>query len=347
LGLRVERGDPTSRARERTRASGPSYKGAVSGNSIDHDATAQAIFAVVRRETFALAVSVRTEDIDGAVIAAARLRWALAAAEQVVGLSDAEGRARRAARLDTLRHLASHWLDVAELCELPSLTAEAVCRFLGHIQTRAGEVEPRIDAANISLEELELDELDLRGASLRGTTLADLTARSSRLDAADLSRARILRCELQGSALARATLNDCELEQSTLWGADLECASLLGASVARCGLRDAALSDAWLDGAMFTDCDLRGADLRVTREGRRNSKPTSFVRCDLRDTYWHGRELERTSFIDCKLHGARGDSFARWPFFERSDLSRAANGSRIGTAFEVAMAWGAPRDKTN
>jgi uncharacterized protein YjbI with pentapeptide repeats len=319
----------------------------VSGNNIDHDAASQAIFLVIRRETLALAIAARTHDGDGAVIAAARLRWALSSAEQVIALSDSEGRARRSARLDTLRYLASRWLDAVEPPELPELAAETIRRFLGRISTLSGDAGPRISAAGVELEDLELDELDLRDARLSRVTLADITARSAVFDAADLSGAHLLRSELQGSSMARATLNECDLEQSTLWGVNLECASMLGATVSRCAFHDAALVDTWLDGAMFTDCDLRGADLRVTRDVRSSRNPTSFVRCDLRNTYWHGRDLSRTAFIHCRLHGARGDAFATRPYVGRPDMSRAADGSGISSPFEVANAWAPRREDAN
>src|SRR5262245_39070971 len=55
-----------------------------SASSCDRDAAVEALLAVARRETLALAVATCALDPDAAAVASARLRWAIGAARPLV-----------------------------------------------------------------------------------------------------------------------------------------------------------------------------------------------------------------------------------------------------------------------
>jgi uncharacterized protein YjbI with pentapeptide repeats len=102
-----------------------------------------------------------------------------------------------------------------------------------------------------------LNDADLRGANLRG---ADL--RGAKLNAADLSGAKLRGANLSDANLRGAKLIKAELSGANLSGADLSDANLNGANLRGAKFRGVDLSDADLSGADLRGANLRGAKLR-------------------------------------------------------------------------------------
>ena len=91
----------------------------------------------------------------------------------------------------------------------------------------------------------------------KGKPILDLTK-------ADLVRANLQEADLSGANLARANLQEADLSGATLKGANLSGATLDGATLLGANLEGANLLAAILDGADLTGADLTGA--RVTQE---------------------------------------------------------------------------------
>src|SRR5579859_6095272 len=90
-----------------------------SAGPCDRDAAIEALLAVARRETLALAVATCALDDDAAAVASARLRWAIGAARPLILARDAAMAAPRtrlaglAHQLDRIANRAQRWLTDA------------------------------------------------------------------------------------------------------------------------------------------------------------------------------------------------------------------------------------------
>jgi uncharacterized protein YjbI with pentapeptide repeats len=269
----------------------------------DHDAAIDALLSVARREMLLLAIAIGAIDDDGVAVASARLRWAIGSARQLVVALGSDPRiARRAHQLDRAANRAQRWL-VTE----PPQSLQAISNLVDRIAARRMRGRRAIAAEHASLIDLDLDGLELSRILLHGATLSDITAQRARLDGADASSTRWLRCELASCSLAMTVFTGGALERCNLTRANLEGTSWHRATVSHCTLSHARLTDARLDRAVFSDCDLRGASLDIVRSPDVASVAgVRFERCDLRDTSWGGRDLAGAVFSDCDLAGAHG-----------------------------------------
>ncbi|TMQ13561.1 MAG: pentapeptide repeat-containing protein [Deltaproteobacteria bacterium] len=277
----------------------------------------------------------RDAAIEALLSAAARLRWAIGSARQLIlALGEAAGADRLADQVDRLANRAQRWL-VTE----PPQPLREIGGLVGRV-TRRGRRGPGLAADHAALVDLDLDGLDLARISLCGANLTEVTLRGADCSAADASSSRWLRCRLEHGSLRMAVLAGATLERCDLSRARLDGTSWHRAVLAGCTLHGATLTDARLDRAELTDCDLRGANLAIVRSPHvATLAGARFVRCDLRDTHWGGRELGGASFIDCKLFGARGAPALAGVSIERPDLSRLGDGSQIATQSDVIAAW--------
>ena len=269
----------------------------------DHDAAIDALLSVARREMLLLAIAIGAIDDDGVAVASARLRWAIGSARQLVVALGSDPRiARRAHQLDRAANRAQRWL-VTE----PPQSLQAISSLVDRIAARRSRRTRAIGAEHASLIDLDLDGLELSRMLLHGATLTDITAQRARLDGADASSTRWLRCELGNCSLAMAVFTGGALERCNLLRASLEGTSWHRATLSHCILAHARLTDARLDRAVFSDCDLRGASMDIVRSPDVASLAGArFERCDLRDTSWGGRNLSGAVFTDCDLAGAHG-----------------------------------------
>jgi uncharacterized protein YjbI with pentapeptide repeats len=307
----------------------------------DRDAAVEALLALARRETLALAVATCALDGDAAAIATARLRWALGAARPLIQALD---RARTASptrlaglahQLDRIANRAQRWLG-----DEPPRSLREIARLVDRRSARSAPPAAAIRADHAALVDLDLDGLDLARISLRGARLAEISLRRAACTAADATGSRWRRCRLDRAALAMAVLADAQLGHCDLSRADLAGTSWHRAALAHCALRRANLIDARLDRAVLTDCDLRGADLAIVRSPHvATLAGARFVRCDLRDTHWRGRQLGGATFVECKLFGARGGPALAGVVIERPDLSRLGDGSQIATQSDAVADW--------
>jgi uncharacterized protein YjbI with pentapeptide repeats len=170
-------------------------------------------------------------------------------------------------------------------------------------------------------EDPDLFELDVRGAALGALDLAFLYVADSWLQSV----------ALRGARLDGAILQDCDF-----WESDLAGTSWRDARVVRCAFQACALAGACLDDATFVDCVLFGSDLSGVGATARGAQ---FIRCDLRRTAWQGRLLANTRFDRCQLHGIAGRPIVVSVEIERPDLTRAGDGSYVGTARDVLGMW--------
>jgi uncharacterized protein YjbI with pentapeptide repeats len=302
----------------------------------DRVAAIDALLYVARREMLLLAIAIGAIDDDGAAVAAARLRWAIGSARQLLATFDEDiVQAHRARQLDRIANRAQRWL-VGE----PPRSLQEIGGLIDRIAARRRPHAVGIEAAHASLVDLDLDELDLGKIGLQGAILTDVAARRAVCDAADLRAARWLRGELEGSSFAMAVFAGASVEHCDLSRANLEAASWHRATVVHSALRRALLIDARLDRAVFRDCNLRGADLAIVGSPHVASLAGArFERCDLRDTHWAGRELGGATLIDCKLFGAHGAPELAGVVIERADLSPAGDGSQLGAQRDVVAGW--------
>ena len=259
------------------------------------------LLAVARRETLLLAIAVGALDDDGAVVACARLRWAIGAARQLISALEHERRGERLAReLDRIANRAQRWLVVD-----PPESLSEVKTLVDRIAERRGWRAQSIAAEHAQLIDLDLDDLELSRIVLCGATLTEISAQRAGWEAADARSTRWERCRLEAASLATAVLSGSTFEHCDLSCANLEATSWQRATVSHCAMSRAVLIDARLDHAVFSDCDLRGADFAIAHAPSAAAPVgTRFVRCDLRDTSWRGRELSAATFVDCKLESA-------------------------------------------
>lgn len=312
-----------------------------SAGRCDRDAAVEALLAVARRETLALAVASCALDADAAAIASARLRWALGAARPLILAHDSTRTASRtrlagqAYQLDRIANRAQRWL-----VDEPPRSLREIARLVDRSSARCAPPVAAIRADHAALVDLDLDDLDLARISLRGAVLTEVSLRRATCTAADATGSRWQRCRLDRAALAMAVLVDARLAHCDLSRAGLAGTSWHRAALTHCALVRASLIDARLDRAGVTDCDLRGADLAIVRSPHvATLAGARFVRCDLRDTHWRGRALGGATFVDCKLFGARGGPELAGVVIERPDLSRLGDGSQIATQRDAVADW--------
>jgi uncharacterized protein YjbI with pentapeptide repeats len=312
-----------------------------SADRCDRDAAVEALLAVARRETLALAVATCALDDDAAAVASARLRWAIGAARPLILAQDGARTASRtrvaglAHQLDRIANRAQRWL-----ADEPPRSLREIARLVDRSSTRRAPPVAAIRADHAALVDLDLDDLDLARISLRGAVLTDVGLQRATCTAADATGSRWQRCRLDRVALAMAVLVDARLAHCDLSRAGLAGTSWHRAALAHCALVRANLIDARLDRAVVTDCDLRGADLAIVRSPHvATLAGARFVRCDLRDTHWRGRALGGATFVDCKLFGARGGPALAGVVIERPDLSRLGDGSQIATQRDAVADW--------
>ena len=302
----------------------------------ERDVMLEGILAVARREMLVLAAARHAADGDAALVAAGRLRWQLASAQQYA-MQSLAGYARVHARLNDVLMSAQRWLSAyppappsPEQCQRLLLRLAEPYRLLG-----------RIDATGATLVELDLDGLPLAQLAVAGATLITVTALGARLDEVDATGATIVGSGFGGASIHRgnfdlAAIDDCDFARS-----NLEATRWTNATLSRCEARRAVLLDARMDGTTFTDCDFRGADFQSNRPTAVGAR---FVRCDLRETNWRGRSLRGATFTDCKLWGAVEAGDASEAVIERPDLSRAGDGSRVGDKDDAANYWSCAAD---
>jgi uncharacterized protein YjbI with pentapeptide repeats len=302
----------------------------------DRDAAIEALLAVARRETLALAIAVAAVDDDAASVASARLRWAIVVArERILAAEHEPWIARHADQLDRVANRAQRWL-VSE----PPRTLQAVGALLDRVVARRGARPTAVDASHAHLVDLDLDGLELPRLVLRGASLTEVTLRRARCEAADATAAHWLRCDLAAATLTMAVFSGGSVGHGELSRAALAGSSWHRAAISQTRLVRAVLADARLDRAELTDCNLRGADLSIVRSPDVASLVGArFVRCDLRETCWAGRDLGGAVFIDCKLFGAHGAPAAAGVVIERADVSLAGDGSVIASQRDVVAGW--------
>jgi uncharacterized protein YjbI with pentapeptide repeats len=307
----------------------------------DRDAAVEALLAVARRETLALAVASCALDDDAAAIASARLRWAIGAARPLILEQDGARTGSRtrlaglAYQLDRIANHAQRWL-----VDEPPRSLREIARVIERRSAQQASPIAAIRADHAALVDLDLDDLDLARISLHGAVLTEVSLRRAVCTAADATASRWQRCRLDRAALAMAVLVDARLARCDLSRADLAGTSWHRAALAHCALPRANLIDARLDRAVVSDCDLRGADLAIVRSPHvATLAGARFVRCDLRDTHWRGRALGGATFVDCKLFGARGGPALAGVVIERPDLSRLGDGSRIASQRDAIADW--------
>lgn len=312
-----------------------------STGACERDAAVEALLAVARRETLALAVASCALDADAAAIASARLRWAIGAARPLILAHDGARTASRthlaglAYQLDRIANRAQRWL-----VDEPPRSLREIARLVDRSSARCAPPVAAIRADHAALVDLDLDHLDLARISLRGAVLTEVSLRRAICTAADATGSRWQRCRLDRAALAMAVLVDARLAHCDLTRAGLAGTSWHRAALTHCALARASLVDARLDRAVVTDCDLRGADLAIVRSSHvATLAGARFVRCDLRDTHWRGRTLGGATFVDCKLFGARGGPALAGVVIERPDLSRLGDGSQIATQSAAIADW--------
>lgn len=259
----------------------------------DRQAASDALLDVARRETLLLAVAIDAMDDDRATAAAARLRWALGAARELIA-HDAD----RARSLDRTAQRAERWLALEPV--QPAREVAGACARLAARERFAGGPRPGLVAEHAGLIDLDLDALVLGPLLLRGSILTDVTLRHARCDGSDARATRWLRCLCDGASFERAVFAGARVEHGALACAQLEGSSWHRAALSHTSLRGARWVDARLDRAELVECDLRGADLSARSPDVASLAGARFVRCDLRDSRWDGRELAGAVFIDCQ-----------------------------------------------
>ncbi len=311
-----------------------SVRGVPPGGS-ESEVAFETLLSIARRETLALVVAAQGQEKEAALIAAARLRWAISHAQQCA-MRSMVGLLRASARLAAVVQIADRWLPVdpdtmADPSRLPGL--------LARLQDPSARLEP-IDASNVLLVGLDLDDLPLAQLSVRGATIAAIRAGRARLDELQARSARIVNSQFEAASLCRSSFEDAVLEDCNLSWSNLERTSWAAAKVSRCDLTGAVMLDARLDGSRFVDCKFHGADLQSRSLLTPTAKVSAqFIRCDLRGTNWHARDLARASFLDCKLYGVHGECDLTGVVIERPDLSREGNGSQIVTRGDAVAHW--------
>ena len=270
---------------------------------VDRPLTIDALLDVARRETLLLAVAFDAMDDDRAIVAAARLRWAISSVRHLLFATRCDDALHRVRSLDRIANRAQRWLT----CE-PARSPQEIAGVFSRLATRelhAGPPRPGLVAEHASLIDLDLDDLTLGPLLLRSSILTDVSLRRARCDGSDARATRWLRCPCEGASFELAVFASARIEHGELALCQLEGASFHLASLSHTSLRGARLIDTRLDGATFTDCNLRGAELSVSRSSPVASQVASlagarFIRCDLRDACWDGRELLGAQFIDCQ-----------------------------------------------
>jgi len=301
----------------------------------ERDVMLEGILAVARREMLVLAAARHASNEDAALVAAGRLRWQLACAEQYAMASTA-GYARVHERLTDVLQTAQRWLASPPASPTPEQCQRLLRGLVAPISLLG-----RIDASGAILAELELDGLPLARLGLVDATLIRVTAHGARLDEMDAAGATIVRSSFEGATIRWGSFEGAAIEECDFARSNLEASQWRNATMSRCVATRAVLLDARMDGATFRDCDFRGADFQTSYPGITGAR---FIRCDLRETNWHGRSLRRTIFTDCKLWGAVGAADVGEAVIERADLSPDGDGSRVPPVSDVVNHWSCPAD---
>ena len=300
----------------------------MNGDARAHTTAIDELLAKVRLAAFRFVVATGRNDNGRAKMAAARLRWALSAAQQLA--LHAPG---SEVQEKELQSLALTWRDAANR---QPLTCEDLEAMLGCKD--AGPFVSDIDGSGLDLLAIDLHRLEIPRVRLVGAKLVDVRMSGAILDAADLGAAHLVRCQLDACALAsavfdRITLDGCDLARSAF-----SRSSWQGAAARTCSFAGADLVDTRLDLATFSDCSFRGANL-ATRGRGAAMRGSRFVRCDLRETDWSGRDLSGVTFIACAFYGAHGAPTIGNVVIEGPDLSASADGSQLGGRGDVVARW--------
>jgi len=297
------------------------------------EAAVENTLAIARRETLALAAALQSSNADAAQVAGGRLRWSLACARQFAARSPAMW-IRVRARLTAAYDAAAHWLaDEPE----DEISPERLRRLLQELREPSLGVRP-IVADNALIAAFDLDALPLASTTLRGATVMHVTARRTRLDDTDATKARIVHSCFEAASMRASTFDGAVIEDCDLSKANLEGTRWRGTSLTRCLASGTSFLHADLEGAQFVDCDLRDADFQGSPD--MSMRGVSFLRCNLAESNWGGRDLSGVSFVDCRMYGIHGRaSGLDATIVEGADLAYAGARKRVGTKNELLESW--------
>jgi hypothetical protein len=279
---------------------------------VDADKNVSQLFEELRRHHAALVVARIAVDRVGAFMAGVR-------AKNVVRALESHAVADSAVAAFIAREIADHEALIMPPMYVLESDYSRVERWM------AVGREPR----DLRRADPDLFEIDCKKRRLAGLRLSSLYVAQSVFVSAMLA----------GVSFDGAVFEDCDLSFATL-----DRTSWCGTRLVRCTLHGCSLVDAMLDGACFVDCMFRGADLGASQLGARaTARGTAFVRCDLRDTGWHERVLAGTKLDHCQLDGVHGRPLLEGIEIVAPDLSRAGDGSRLGSVRDVLRRWYRPR----
>lgn len=285
---------------------------------------------VARRDAFLFTIALGQEDPIARCVAAAHLRWSMAAALAIVRRAAFTPRLEQVATLDALVH---EWDPIQQRFPLTSAAIVAVSAW-----PHVGEALPICAAggtfSNLDLNGMELNEVDFSRALLQSVDLRNVPALRARFGSARLTRCRVGAAELIG-----ANFDASEVEFSNFSLAFLALSSWQEAIVLGSKFDGADFFDTRLEHAVFAHCDFRGVNFGCSADSDTAELPRAhFLHCDLRDTRWHGRHLRGAVFEDCAFRGAFGAVSLDDVHIVRPDLSEDANGTQLGTIADVAGA---------
>jgi hypothetical protein len=261
-----------------------------------------------RRHHRALGLALLARDEGVAMVAAARLRSALAAL-----------------RSPAIDCAASWAVDEMSAAAAPLLAAapwrlevgtdvDRLCRWAARAY-----LQPRHDHGP------DVFELAADGGELPETSWNEL----------HVTRCRVVASNLRGATFDGALVEECDFSWANLARTTWRGAELVGTQLAGAMMFESVLED-----VTFIDCDLRGAYLGVVDTGARSRiGRATFLRCDLRETSWRGRTLAGVKLYGCKLYGVHDAPLVDRVEIETPDLSPAGDGSTIAATSELLRQW--------